>query len=506
MTSNFVEVEVNNKRSIEGVDFTTPDRLVVANLNIDSSLVELTEISLWELSNYSAVEWWLTDYKFKVDDTNLEKVRGYLEAFHHLSEVEDWERAATIFLTELNTATNAELHGLLGIWGYYHEQFDLYNRLLSKLNLIWDALCLNGLGCVYDSLANYAKAIDSFQAALTIAQEIGDREQELQSLSSLGSVYLAVGDFTKAIKYLQQGLTIAIEIKDRHEESVCFNNLGLTFRRLNNFIKAIMYLEQSLAISREIGNPIGEGNALGNLGLVFCSLTNYAEALEYQQQSLVIAREMGNRPGVGKALGNIGTAYYYLIDYAKAIDYQQQSLAISREIDDHLGVGESLRNLGNVYKDLGDYTKAIEYQQQGLALAREIGDRAGEANALENLSDIYNAMEDYAKVIDYQQQRLVIVQEIGDRLAKINTLGNMVIAYKNLGISFYMLEDYDSSNNCLDKCAECIYKFFTIALGNFWRAPPFQIYILNIWNTFKEYWRFLKQIISRLLWFKLSKD
>ena len=34
--------------------------------------------------HYRAVVDWLTDYKPKSDATNLEKVRGDLEAFHHL--------------------------------------------------------------------------------------------------------------------------------------------------------------------------------------------------------------------------------------------------------------------------------------------------------------------------------------------------------------------------------------------------------------------------------------
>lgn len=495
MTSNFAEVDVKTQRSVEGVDFTAPGQLVVANLDIDSVLVESTEISLWELSNYSAVEWWLTDYKSKPDDTNLEKVRGYLEAFHHLSEVEDWERAVTIFSTEFNTVTNAELHNLLGLWGYPHERLNLYSRLLGKLNFIWDVICLNGLGSVYDSIADYGKAIDSFQQELTLVREIGDREGEGHILGNLGSVYLALGNYSKAIESLKQSLIIAREIKDRYGESVVLSNLGLTFRGLNNFIKAIMYLQQSLAIDREIDNRIGEGKVLGNLGLAFFSLRNYAKGLEYQQQHLVIAREMGDRQGVGNALGNIGTAYYFLKDYAKAIDYQQQSLIIDQEIENHSGVGEALRSLGDIYKALGDYTKAIEYQQQGLALAREIGDRPGEANALGNLSDAYNAMKNYAKVIEYQQQRLVVVQEIGDRLTEINTLGNLVIAYKNLAVTFYALEDYDSSNNCFDKWVECTQKFFTILLDNLWSAPPIQISILNIRNTFREYWIFLKQVV-----------
>lgn len=83
---------------------------------------------------YRAVVQWLTDYKPKLDATNLEKVKGYLEAFHHLCQVEDWERASKIFFIRLNTPTHEELHAQLNTWGYYREQIDLYRRIVGKLS------------------------------------------------------------------------------------------------------------------------------------------------------------------------------------------------------------------------------------------------------------------------------------------------------------------------------------------------------------------------------------
>jgi hypothetical protein len=59
--------------------------------------------------HYRAVVQWLTDYQPKLDATNLEKVKGYLEAFHHLGNVKDWEKAREILLTRLNISTNDEL-------------------------------------------------------------------------------------------------------------------------------------------------------------------------------------------------------------------------------------------------------------------------------------------------------------------------------------------------------------------------------------------------------------
>jgi hypothetical protein len=89
---------------------------------------------------YRAVVQWLTDYKPKSDSTNLKKVLNYLEAFHHLCAVKDWERASKILFIRLNTPTNEELHAQLDTWGYYSEQIDLYSRIVGKLSPSLDTI------------------------------------------------------------------------------------------------------------------------------------------------------------------------------------------------------------------------------------------------------------------------------------------------------------------------------------------------------------------------------
>jgi hypothetical protein len=53
-------------------------------------------------------------------------VWDYLEAFHHLCELEDWETASKILFIPLDTPTKDALVNQLGVWGYYREQIDLY--------------------------------------------------------------------------------------------------------------------------------------------------------------------------------------------------------------------------------------------------------------------------------------------------------------------------------------------------------------------------------------------
>ncbi len=326
---------------------------------------------------------------------------------------------------------------------YLISQFEAalqsWQQALTICQEIKDRQCegasLGSLGLAYDSLGDYTKAIEYYQQTLAITREIEDRFGEGRALGNLGVAYLSLGDYAKAIDYQHQSLTIKREIKDRQGEGQALGNLANVYRALADYAKAIDYDQQSLVIFREIKDRLGEGTSLGNLGIAYDSLGDYAKAIDYQQQSLAIAREIKDRSGEGNALRNLGIAYYSLGDYAKAIDYQQQSLAIAREIKDRSGEGASLSNLANAYLSLGDYAKAIEYQQQSLAILREIKDRKGEGASLGNLGLAYLSLGDYAKAIEYQQQSLAIAREIKDRSGEGASL-------RNLGIAYYSLGDY----------------------------------------------------------------
>ena len=228
-------------------------------------------------------------------------------------------------------------------------------------------------------------ALQSWQKALTIYQEIKDREGERKALGNLGLAYRALGNYSKAIEHLQQQLDISREIQNRQGEGNALLNLGVTYRNLGDYTKAIEYLQQTLDIAREIKNRQAEGNALLNLGVTYRNLGNYAKAIEYEQQQLEIAREIKDRQGEGNALGTLGNAYSSVGDYGKALEYLQQQLAIAKETQSRQEEANALGSLGVAYFSQRNYPKAIEYYQQWLNISRELKDRQGEGLALNNL-------------------------------------------------------------------------------------------------------------------------
>lgn len=206
-------------------NITPPGEEILGELGIDSASIKFIKPH-WKRTHYRAVVNWLTKYKPKSDGSNLEKVQGLLEAFHHLCEVEDWNAASQILFIELNTPTKDELHNQLDIWGYYCEQTEIYSRILGKLDSILNALFLNSLGNAYQALGEYEKAMEYYQESLAFWQAIQESYGEGMALGNLGNAYLLTNEYTKAIKCYQKSLYISREVQNRRQEGVALVQLG----------------------------------------------------------------------------------------------------------------------------------------------------------------------------------------------------------------------------------------------------------------------------------------
>ncbi|WP_293127020.1 tetratricopeptide repeat protein [Microcoleus sp. bin38.metabat.b11b12b14.051] len=412
----------------------TPDgELVLAKLGIDGNYIKGITLR-HRRTQYKAVINWLTQYHPQPDASNLDKVRGYLEAFGHLCNVENWEAASKILLTRINTPSQEELYKQLGIWSYYREQIEVCSQILGKLNGSFDINLLNTLGNSYYILGDYRRAMDYLQQSLTIAREIQDDLGQENALVNLGKLYFLMGEYVRAIECHQHSLKIAQEIGDLRGKAQALTNLGSVYASLGNYSKTIEYSQQSLAIARQINNRFDEGQALANIGAFHLYQGEYEMAIEYYQQSLKIAREIGDRRGEEMALGSLGVVYESIGEYVQGIEYNQESLLIAQEIGDVRGEEQALANLGSVYANIGDYGKTIEYSQQSLAIAREIGNRQGEGEALGNIGFAYQSLGEYDRAISCYQHQLQIAREIGYILSEgeaLCNLGNTLIQVEN---------------------------------------------------------------------------
>jgi tetratricopeptide (TPR) repeat protein len=190
------------------------------------SIQSIKKLTVQQQTHLKAAFYWLKVYQSEPDASNLERVRGYLEAFHHFCENSAWQSASQILFTSTQTSNGKELHEQLSHWGYYSEQIELYSQLIGKLNSETDCFCLQVLGGAYCQFGQFSKAINYHNQQLEIACKIGNGLVEVQAIGELSGVYFLLGQHQNAFSYLQQKLAVAREIKARKEEGQALGAFG----------------------------------------------------------------------------------------------------------------------------------------------------------------------------------------------------------------------------------------------------------------------------------------
>ncbi|WP_051502891.1 CHAT domain-containing protein [[Scytonema hofmanni] UTEX B 1581] len=237
---------------------------------------------------------------------------------------------------------------------------------------------LSYIGQTYHSLGQDKKAVSSYEQAIAIFKQTGDKTNEGITLSNIGLSYHSLGQYSKALKFYQQGLAILKQVGDKSPDSLARNGEGTTltyigglYKSLGEYPKALRFLEQGLAITKEVRNRSGEGIALRNIGEVYDDLQQYPKALSFLQPALKIAKQDRDRFQEATALLSLGVLYNNQKQETKALNFYQQVLTISQKLGYRRIEGATLHEMGTVYEDLKQYPKALKLYQQVLAITIE---------------------------------------------------------------------------------------------------------------------------------------
>jgi tetratricopeptide (TPR) repeat protein len=146
------------------------------------------------------------------------------------------------------------------------------------------ALNLNNIGFLYKALGQKQKALEFFQEALPIIQEVGNCAGEAAILNNIGEIYYGFGQKQKALKFFQEALPIAQALGNRAYEAVTLVNIGFVYNALGQKQKALEYFEKALPIAQEVGNRAYEAATLNNIGFLYKALGQNQKALEFYQE------------------------------------------------------------------------------------------------------------------------------------------------------------------------------------------------------------------------------
>ena len=321
--------------------------------------------------------------------------------------------------------------------GNFQTALDKYQQALDLANEISDideqGALLGNIGACRFYLGDFDAALEYYFKSLVILEKIGDSWRIGNRLGNIASVYNDKSDYPTAITYYIKAITVRNELDDRIGLAADHNNIGLVYEEMGDYSLAIDHYQTALTLNRQTDNTRGIGKNLANLANVQINFGNYAQALDLYEESLALRRELGDRKGAGNDLGNIGIIYLSLGDYNKARTYYQEALAIHQELGYKEGEAYQLGRLAEMYTYQGEYAKAIQTYQEAFKIHEEMGHVHGAAGWLEALGEVYLAVGDNDRSIETLRLALEKHRSIGNRSGEANTLTKIGNVYLKTG-------------------------------------------------------------------------
>jgi len=179
---------------------------------------------------------------------------------------------------------------------YYKKALSVYQALPDRLN---EAILLNNIGQLYNSLRQPEEAMKYFTQALPVYQKPGSHLQGEATLrGNIGYAYLLMGRLQDALEYLKGALEL--EQDDPHGTARTLNNMGQAEKFIAEQneahghaaeatganLKALEFYKQARQIFHARGDLFDEVGCLGNIGWVYEALGRKQEALDAYQEGI----------------------------------------------------------------------------------------------------------------------------------------------------------------------------------------------------------------------------
>ena len=198
------------------------------------------------------------------------------------------------------------------------------------------------------------------------------------SYNNLGTCFENQGDYMLAIQHYEEALAIWQQLfGEKHAKvALVYNNLGLCYSNMGDLRKALSFHEKSLKIRLFLFNDthISTITSFANIGITHRKAGDYQKAIQYYQKAIHIGTNgFGKKhPRMAILYNNLGNCYQDSGQYKEALIWYNQSLFLKELIlgQKHFKVVSTLINLGDCHHKLQNYEEAIRFHQRALSICQ----------------------------------------------------------------------------------------------------------------------------------------
>ncbi len=317
------------------------------------------------------------------------------------------------------------------------ESSKLTDTQMQIRNLINEAFSI--------SKANPQRCIEISREALTIAQREHLREEEGQSLMHIGVGLFNQGKDGEAINYFQQATTIFDEVNYYYGLRCCYTNIGLVYQKLADDDKAIEYFQKNMALQDCCNMPALNTNLLINIGRCYTHQTQFDKAREILLQALDNTKKFNLKHFESVARNNLASVEQHTGNYRRALELHISNIDIMQEVDDMFGLCRAYLQMATIYLKLDNLHEAETYLHKSIKLNEKVGDISILANIHHAYARMYRKCGDLENEQKHLESALVIAKEVNSKSSLIEIMDSVIDFRKRNGdfeAALKMTEEY----------------------------------------------------------------
>jgi tetratricopeptide (TPR) repeat protein len=243
---------------------------------------------------------------------------------------------------------------------------------------------------------DFRRAIDNFERAIRLAEELQDQQLLVKALCNLSSARLASGDIKGAEKGLRQ---ILLRTQDPQTIFATSSNLASALRRQGRFDRALMYAKRALEACQSLDNVVWKATCHNLIGNIYMNMSYLDEAIvEYR-----FALALGDKGGLGSAYPvdyikeNLGYCLLLKKRFRQGIAMIRGALAIALVNSNTRCISESHQDLSFAYMQTKELALAREHGEKALTLALDQTYKDIQKNCYYLLGEIHFLLGDEAQ-------------------------------------------------------------------------------------------------------------
>lgn len=270
------------------------------------------------------------------------------------------------------------------------------------------------------------EAVERFQEALSLWQELNDPAWQAESLERLGRLYAGLGEWVKAAMFHERAAVFYHDEDDKLFEARALHFQGLALFYMGRTEDAIDHYQEALCLRQQTGNRLGEVITTQALAQAYHVLDEVQRALDCHERALfLLDQEEDDQWLRALSVHDLGVLYLALGEMDQARDYLEDARHAWKELNDRRRQAASLSQLGRLYAQLGDLETALSHHRHALTLRRETGDQRGVASSLSKLGLVYQWRGELAQAHNHYQQALAILRHLGRPWSEAVALRNL---------------------------------------------------------------------------------